>query len=143
MARRGPLPLPNSSRLDTQTSRRLDQPPATADAIEAPPVDDTWHARAQVWFLSLVETPQAAAYTRADWGHAYMAAGLMSDALRSGDLRCAAAVLESAGQRLMTTRPARLAARLDVDEGDRPAGEVLDLPTDVQLRAKYFGRETG
>ena len=135
----GRLPVPNSERIATHASRRLDHPPAQP-TTGAPPVDASWHPRAQVWFLSLVETPQASTYTRADWGHAYMAAGIMSDALRSGDLRTAAAVLESAGQRLMTTRPARLAARLDVDElSDQPVGEVLDLPTNDQLRAKYFG----
>lgn len=144
MGRRGPLPVPNSERLAPHAARQLDTAPPAGPKIEPPPVDETWHPRVQVWFMSLADTPQAAHYTRADWGHAVMAAGIMSDALAIGDVRTAAATLESASKHLLTTRPARLAARLDLDEViERPAGEVLELPTNEQLRERTFGTATG
>ena len=136
MVRRGPLPVPNSERLHPHTSRQLDTP-AAAPKIEAPPVDPNWHPQAQVWYLGLDDTPQAGEYTRADWGHAHTAAAIMSGCFWTGDYRTAAAVLETAGQRLMTTRPARLAARLDIDDDSEP-GDVIDLPTNDQLRARTF-----
>ena len=132
------MPLPNSERIATHASRELDAPPATA--IEAPPVDPSWHPQAQVWFLGLVGTPQACAYTRADWGHAHTSAAILSGCFWIGDYRTAAVVLETAAKQLMTTRPARLAARLDIEESTSGLGEVIDLPTDGQLRDRAFGR---
>ena len=138
MGRRGPLPLPNAERVATHADRRLDAP--SDQGVEAPPEDPTWHPQAQVWFLSLIDTPQSATYTRADWGHAHTAAAILSAAFTSGDLRTAVAIVESAGQRLMTTRPARLAAHLDVDEiAPAESADVVDLPTNADLRARVFG----
>ena len=137
MGRRGPLPVPNSERLSPHATRELDAP--TGPKIEPPPIDPSWHPQAQMWFLSLAETPQAGEYTRADWGHAHTAAAILSGCFYSGDHRTAAVVLEAAGQRLMTTRPARLAARLDVESDGGGVGEVIDLPTNEQLRERIFG----
>lgn len=139
MGARGPKPLPNSRRTAPHASRALDRPEATG--VEPPPEDPTWHPQAQVWFLSLAGTPQAGSYTAADWGHAHTTAAILSGALRAGDWRTAAAVVDAAGQRLMTTRPARLAARLDTDAQPAAADEapVIDLPTNDQLRARAFG----
>ena len=141
MGRRGPLPLPNADRLAPHADRELDCAPA-GPQIDPPPVDQSWHSQAQVWYLALAETPQAAEYTRADWGYAHTSAAILSGALYTGDLRTAAAVVESAARQLMTTRPARLAARLDVVDATVDA-EVLDLPTNDQLRRRVFGSAAG
>ena len=132
------MPLPNSERIATHAARGLDTP--TGTAIEAPPVDPSWHPQAQVWFLGLVGTPQACSYTRADWSHAHTAAAILSGCFHTGDFRTAAATLETAAKQLMTTRPARLAARLDIEEATSGLGEVIELPTDGQLRDRSFGR---
>lgn len=137
MGLRGPLPLPNSARLAPHAGRMLDTAPA-GPRIDPPPAADGWHDQAKLWFGSLAGTPQAAEYTAADWGHAHTCAAILSTALQAGDMRTAAAVLESAARQLMVTRPARLAARLDIADGAEPA-EVLDLPTNEQLRRRLFG----
>ena len=145
MGRRGPPPKPNAQRTATHAARGLAPPPPPGDAVAPPPEDPGWHPEARVWFLSLAGTPQSAAYTRSDWGHAHAAAAILSAALLAGDLRTALGVLDSAGRRLMTTRDTRLSAHLDVDDGPtgEPAaprpGDVIDLPTTDELRARIFG----
>lgn len=140
MGRRGPLPLPNADRLDHHTDRELDTA-AAGPRIDPPPADERWHPQAQIWYLSLAETPQAGEYTRADWGHAHTSAAILSGALWCGDMKTAQATIESAAKQLMTTRPARLAAHLDVVDAE-PA-EILDLPTNDQLRQRTFRSQTG
>ena len=142
MGRRGPLPLANADRLAPHADRQLDTA-AAGPQIEPPPEDPTWHPQATVWYLSLAGTPQACEYTRADWGHAHTTAAILSGALYRGDMSTAAAVLDGAAKQLMTTRPARLAARLDLDDTTTDGAEVLDLPTNDQLRRRVFGAETG
>ena len=138
MGRRGPAPLPNAQRVATHADRRLDAP--ADQGVPPPPADRTWHPQALLWYLSLTDTPQAATYTKSEWGHAHTSAALMSAAMRSGDYRAAAAILESAGQRLLATRAARLAAHLDIDEAaPRERAEVIDLPSNDQLRERTFG----
>ena len=145
MGRRGPPPKPNAQRTATHAARALEAPPARPDAVDPPPEDPNWHPEAKVWFLSLAGTPQSAAYTYSDWGHAHAAAAILSAALLAGDLRTALGVLDSAGRRLMTTRDTRLSAHLDVDDAPtaEPAaprpGEIIDLPTTEELRARVFG----
>ena len=133
MGLRGPAPLPNSVRLDGHSDRMLDAPAEVgADPI---PADETWHPSAAVWYRSLARAAQAGEYTDADWGLAWAMADLASAMIDDGDHRGAASVLSAAAVPLMMTRPARLAARLDLDAG-RSAAVVVDLPTDAQLASR-------
>lgn len=142
MGLRGPKPLPNADRLAPHADRQLDTVAADAPRIDPPPEDPSWYPTARVWFASLADTPQAAEYTRAEWGYAYTSAALISASFYSGDYPTALATLDAAARQLMMTRPARLAARLEVETADEP-GEVLDLPTNEQLRARVFGATAG
>ena len=132
MGRRGPLPVPNGERLSPDRSRTLDTVPA--GAVAALPEDVSWHPEARLWFGALGDAPQCGEYTAADWAVAHAAAAFLSHGLRTGDARWVA-MWERMQDRLLTTRPARLAARLDV-VSEAPAAEVLDLPTDAQLAAR-------
>ena len=137
MGARGPKPMPNADRLAPHAGRQLDAVPASAPVVDSPPADGAWHPEVQVWFESLARSPQAAEYTRADWGHASASAAIMSGAMIDGDWATAHRVLADTARALMTTRPARLAARLDIDE--RAPAPVVELPTNDQIRQRLYG----
>lgn len=139
MGRRGPLPLPNSERVATHASRQLDAPDAVG--VAAPPVHPTWHPEAKVWFKGLIGTPQSRSYTTADWVVARAFAAALSGAHTAGDYIAIAKIVVDAAGALMLTRSARLAARLDIDEPAEATttADVVDLPSNAELRARTFG----
>ena len=105
-----------------------------------PPINEGWAPEAIEWFEGLAETPHAAEYTTSDWLDAKQGALALSRAVLLNDPAWFREWRAIADQ-LMTTRPARLAARLDLDEQPAPAvgADVIDLPTDEQLAARGFG----
>ena len=139
MGLRGPPPLPNSQRVATHAAREL---PTPSDHGAQPLAEDpTWHDVAKIWYRSHVDTPQAAAYTASDWGFAWTEALCLSEAAKAGDYRAVHAIQLDADQRLMTTRRARLASHLDIDDeatGDR-ADVVALQPSNEELRQRVFG----
>lgn len=145
MGRRGPAPLPNGQRVATHANRQLDTPDQFG--VAAPPEDTTWHPQAQVWYLSLAGTPQAEGYTRADWGTAHTYAAALSGAMKANDWRTVGQTLDAAARHLGTTRIARLASRLDVEDDTAATaaaavaaeGEVVDMASNAELRARAFG----
>ncbi|MYD84853.1 MAG: hypothetical protein F4Y14_00865 [Acidobacteria bacterium] len=137
MGRRGPKPKTNDQRLAPHASRELDT--VAAEQVAQPPVNSGWADEAIEWYEGLALAPQAAEYTMSDWLEAKQGALALSRAVLLNDpvwFREWSKIAD----KLLTTRPSRLAARLDLDYATpTPDAEVVDLPTDEQLAQRMFG----
>lgn len=84
MGSRGPIPQRSDQRLGHRAkadSEKVDRAPA-APTVEIPAPDETWHAVARMWYVSLGQSGQSAFYEPSDWAYAFLIAESISRDLR-------------------------------------------------------------
>ncbi|MYA41625.1 MAG: hypothetical protein F4Z31_07730 [Gemmatimonadetes bacterium] len=146
MARAGPLPKPNSTRVNQHSSRQNLVIRAEGE-VKIPPADSTWHKRAKAWYWSLKKGGTCALYEPEDWEAARIIAEFLSDELKLDAADRKGARLKNYFdliKQLFATPDARQRARIEIqrviEAPDDPGDDTPNTPTKIEkIRQRLSG----